>query len=138
MKKKLIFLFACICLFFSCKKSDDCNLSAESLVGQYQLTAVTQNGMDVLNDTNYFAACSRDDLYTLNANGTWTVSEGSDICATPTNQSGVWQFASDTLSAFQENFRVTDFTCSGFKLNFTIVDPNPANNISVVQTFIRK
>jgi hypothetical protein len=138
MKKKYLASFALLCILFSCKKSDDCSLSAANLVGEYQLTAVTENGADVFNDSNYYAACSRDNIYALKSDGSWTVTEGAVLCSTPTSLSGVWSFASDTLNAFQESFRVTDFNCSGFKLNFTIVDPNPANNIVVIQTFVRK
>ena len=121
MKKLLLITLVATVVFSSCKKSSNssCTLSASSIVGTYKITSVmlsTQGeSFEVFNDDTYFEPCERDDIYTLNANGTYTISDGVNTCNPTGNYSGTWSLNGNTLTMDgTEVNTITDFKCTYF------------------------
>jgi len=131
MKKIFLLSILISMVFISCKKDSNkapCTLSSSSLVGNYKITSylMTMNGqtIDVFTDTSFSPICQRDDIYTINANGTMTQSEGAISCNPPsTGGLGNWSLngtnftlSTDSTSPAQ-SYTISDFSCTSFKLN---------------------
>jgi hypothetical protein len=99
MKKVCLVLSAFVLFFASCSK-DDNNVtpSQSNLPGTYRLTAVTEDGVNIFNNTdaslNTFDACERDDQFKLNADGTTQQIDAGVQCSPPNNNTGSWSLAS--------------------------------------------
>jgi hypothetical protein len=110
-------------VFTSCKKSSSnnssCTLSASSIVGTYKITSVklsTQGQtLEIFNNDIFFEPCERDDIYTINANGTYTITEGSNVCSPTGNDSGTWTLNGNvfTMDGTEVN-TISEFNCSSF------------------------
>ena len=140
--KKGLFLFAAVFfLLTSCKKeSQTCTLSVAGISGSYKLTAVLFKAdantpeVDVFLDPNYFEACERDNIVTLNSNGTYTVSDGAIACSPSDADSGLWSLNGNTLTVDTEALGISDFSCSGFKVK----ESDLATGASVTRVFARQ
>lgn len=131
MKKFFLLSVLISMVFISCKKDSNkapCTLSSSSLVGNYKITSylMTMNGqtIDVFSDTSFIPICQKDDIFTINANGTMTKSEGAISCDPPsTGGIGNWALngtnftlSTDSTSPAQ-SYTISDFSCTSFKLN---------------------
>lgn len=125
--KKIFLLSSLFALaFVGCKKSsssnnNSCTLSASSIVGSYKMTAMvlTMAGqtVDIFNNDSYTPPCSRDNIYTLNANGNYTVADGATACDPSDASSGTWTLSGNTLTMDGSDVStVSEFTCSSFKI----------------------
>ncbi len=123
--KKLLLLSSLFALaFIGCKKSSSnssCSLSASSIVGSYKMTSLvlTMAGqsIDIFNDDNYTEPCSRDNIYTLNGNGTYTVTDGAVACNPSDADQGTWSLSGNTFTMDGgDASTVSEFTCTSFKI----------------------
>ena len=122
MKKVFLFSIAMSLVFISCKKSSNnatCTLSSSSIVGNYKMTSyiATINGqtIDLFSDTTYSPLCVRDNIYSINSNGTFSESEGAISCNPPSTDgnNATWSLSGNNLTVFA----VSDYSCASFKLN---------------------
>lgn len=136
MKKLTLMALVAVLIFSGCGKDDakTCDLNAANVAGSYKVTSVLFNGLEVLNDDNFYPACERDDVYTLNANGTYTYTDAGTVCDPAGDDSGTWSFSGSTLTVDGDDAAVSDFTCSGFKVTFS----DPTVNLPIVITFQRQ
>src|SRR5689334_13047117 len=96
--KKLIYLFIAITVF-SCNKSDDNNsnkITIQTLAGDYRITSAKVNGTDVLN--NYLPSCQQDDIYTLNTDSTYTITDAGTTCNPGSGTSGTWSLNGNVIT----------------------------------------
>jgi hypothetical protein len=132
--KKLICLVA-IAVVFSCNKNDDNNnppqITMESLAGDYKITSAKVNGIDILND--YLSPCQRDDIYTLKADGTYTITDAGTICAPPSDTSGTWSLTGNDITIGTQKFTVVSFDGSTIEATTSVNQPLPVT-VNVVFT----
>lgn len=123
MKKSMLYLSIAFFTFLAgCKKDDkNCDLNAGNIVGDYVLTSVKENGVEVFNDPSYFEPCERDDIYTVLSDGSYTITDGPLVCSGSSADSGFWTLSGSTFSLDGESGTISDFSCSGFTL--TIQEP---------------
>lgn len=130
MKKVFLFCIAMSLVFISCKKSSNnatCTLSSSSIVGNYKMTSyiATINGQtfDLFSDTTYTPLCVRDNIYSINSNGTFSESEGAISCNPPSTDgnNATWSLSGNNLTVVDSTttqvFAVSDYSCASFKLN---------------------
>jgi hypothetical protein len=124
MKNLSVILLLSISVFsLSCKKDDTCTLSSTSIVGTYKTTAATiqaNASATPVDDYATWEACEKDDLISINADGSFLTSEGAVACSPANNFSGNWSLSGSnftiTVFGFSETASITDFNCSSFKI----------------------
>lgn len=101
--KKIIFLSILTVLFFTaCKKDNDtpsCTTNAASIAGAYKITAATYKATATSTEIDYFNtlfpnACERDDVFTLQTNGTYQLKDAGTVCSPSGDDNGTWSFVS--------------------------------------------
>ena len=131
MKKILFGVVALAVLTLnSCKKDDDepANITptTANLSGSYKLAKITaQSGtnpeVDITNSV--MPACEKDDVTTLNANGTYTIVDAGTQCSPAGGDSGTWSLVkSTTLSLDGSNVTIIRF--NGTNLDLSESDPS--------------
>ena len=121
--KKLLFLSFTIAFFVSCKKNKDetCTLSVSALSGNHKITAVRYKATPAAAEVDYYAtffpdACDRDDIITLNSNGTYAVTDAGVVCVPSNSDSGVWSLSGNTVTIDGDAANVDAFTCTTITL----------------------
>ena len=111
MKNIITILLVSVTLICCSKKSGVSApaITKENLVGSYKLaaTTVTYNGVKV--DVLALYPCRADDIYTLNANDTYTVSDGATTCTPSSNDSGTWSLSGKIITLGTTQFTITSF-----------------------------
>ncbi|MBS1761502.1 MAG: lipocalin family protein [Bacteroidetes bacterium] len=128
--KKLLFGAFALALFagVGCKKDKDedvCALSSASFAGSYKITgATTQMGSGTETDiyTSLYEPCERDDVYTFNTNGTYTLTDAGVVCDPPNTDAGTWAISGNTVTIDGDNANISNFTCSGFTVVASYTD----------------
>jgi hypothetical protein len=100
MKKTNLALSISTLLFASCKKEDTPFVATkENIAGSYKLTAATFAGIDVFNNSdeslNFFDACERDDIFSLNINSTYAVADAGTQCDPSSESEGTWELVNN-------------------------------------------
>ena len=100
MKKTILALSVLGLVFASCKKDkqdQSITPTKENLTGTYKITAMTvgSNGvsMDVFSQQD---ACSKDDIYHLNADNSYAIEDAGIVCSPDDNSAGTWSLESST------------------------------------------
>ena len=111
MKNIIVILLASVTLA-SCSKKSSVSAPAitkANLVGSYKLTAttVTYNGVQI--DLLALYPCRADDIYTLNTDDTYTVSDGAISCTPSSNDSGNWSLSGSIITLGAQQFTITSF-----------------------------
>src|SRR3954454_6692492 len=105
--KKLLSLIIAIAIF-SCSKNDDDNNSSaitmENLAGNYKVTSAKVNGIDVLN--TYLPSCQQDDIYTLNADNTYTITDAGTTCTPSSDTTGTWSLSGNVITIGNKQFTI--------------------------------
>lgn len=93
-------------LMTGCKKEKTtetpCTTSTAGLAGTYRLTGLTYqlNAAAPAQDyLQYLDACERDDLVTLQANGSYIYSDAGASCTPARNETGTWSVNGNTISS---------------------------------------
>ncbi len=115
--KKLI--FSCLAFTFlltSCDKDDDvCNLSNDSLVGTYSITAAKFKPVGGGSEIDLLAgssACEKDDLVVFNDNGSIAYQDAGTVCSPSNSSTGTWSLSGNTITIDGEAGTVSSFDCS--------------------------
>ena len=142
MKKGFLLSILASMIFISCKKSSNttCSLNSNSIVGSYKITSymMTSNGqtLDLFSDTTYVPFCQRDNIFSINSNGTFAESEGAISCNPPSasGNTGTWSLNGNAFSTADSSststFTVSDYSCASFKL----IMSDSTGNISITMT----
>jgi hypothetical protein len=94
--------------------ASSCQLNAQSILGNYVITSITYQGIDVFNSVD---ACSRDNIYSFLANGSFITSDGIVACNPSDAATGTWILNGNTLSLNgSESYMVSDYNCNSMKL----------------------
>ncbi len=132
--KKLIYFLAAV-IIFSCNKDDDNNppaITMESLAGDYKITSATVNGTDVL--SIYLASCQQDDVYTLNADGTYKITDAGTTCTPPSDTTGTWTLSGNQITIGTQQFTVVNFNGSTIEATTPVTQSGIPVTVDVVFT----
>jgi Lipocalin-like domain len=122
--KKMIIVSLAFALLTSCSKDKDntCKLDAASLSGSYRVTAAKYKANATAAEADYYTqlypdACEKDDIVTLNTNGTYTFTDAGIKCTPPGDDTGTWSFSGNTLTIDGSPENVDSFNCSALVLS---------------------
>jgi hypothetical protein len=132
MKQILLgFLALTLLTVTSCKKKDSTpsNITPTSanLVGSYKLSKVTMTPTGSTTETDvtntWMSACEKDDVMTLNSNGTWTLTDAGTQCSPSSADSGTWSLVnSTTINMDGDNYTIKRY--NGTNLDISYSDPS--------------
>ena len=120
MKKHLFasLLLAVIAItcFSSCKKdkAEEVAVTKETVAGNYKLVSIKAKSGSQSEDITdqYVSGCQKDDIYKLNADGSFVYVDAGTTCETPGDYEGDWTLDGKTLSFDLYEFEVTKFSGS--------------------------
>jgi hypothetical protein len=122
--KKFIIIPLVLVILSSCKKDKDktCNLSMASAAGSYKITAVKYKATPASPEIDYYNlfftdACEKDDIITLNANGTYVFTDAGTKCVPPGDDTGTWSLSGNTATIDGNPSNVDNFNCSTMTLS---------------------
>ena len=143
---KLI-LFAALCfstvLFSSCDKTDEAPPTNTDYVtkSSWKFSSAKASGIDV---TAQVPACFKDNTMTFAINGTGTISEGANVCASPAPATFTWTFQNNgseinlstpLVAGGSGLFTIVTLNDATFVVAQTMtIAPNPPTNVEL--TFI--
>src|SRR5260221_2172055 len=120
--KKFIVLSLVLLVFYSCKKDKDtttntsCFTDIASISGLYKITGYTYKETPSSAEEDYYStlfpdACDRDNILTLNANGTYQLTDAGIVCSQPGNDNGTWTLSGNTLAKDGDPTTIESFNC---------------------------
>ena len=113
-------MFAPAVLFFSCKKDENknsgCAVNVSSVSGSYKFTAYKYRANSTAAEQDYFNIifsdpCERDDVLTLNSNGSWILADAGVVCTPPGDDTGIWSLTGNTLNVDGDLATIESFDC---------------------------
>lgn len=119
--KKLFILIMLASVMVSCKKSSDsdptCNADMAGVSGTHKITAVSYKLNSGATAVDYYNllftdACERDDLFVLNANGTFNYTDAGVVCVPTGNYAGSWNLTGSTFTFDGDVYTLQSFNCS--------------------------
>ena len=126
--KRLTIIMLFIGFILSCKKNDDssCKTDTASIAGSYKITAVTYKANSSSSEMDYFNilfpdACDRDNVTTLNANGTYLLKDAGVVCSPPDDDNGTWSSSATTMNVDGDIYIIESFNCKTLILSITDV-----------------
>ncbi len=106
--KKLVFAPLALLFLFACKKEKDednnnnnCPVSMASLSGTYKIQSIKYKANSAAPEIDVFGTfddCQKDDLYTLNENGTATYEDAGVECGVNGDDTGTWSLSGNTVN----------------------------------------
>lgn len=123
MKKALWALVPAILLLAGCKK-DSCKTDAATLAGSYKVASVKYKINSSLPEADYTdeffsEACEKDNVLTLNADGTYTITDAGVVCSPVRNESGSWSVSGSTINVLDEDYTISSFNCDDLVLTYS-------------------
>jgi hypothetical protein len=125
--KKFLILFIALTAFLACKKSStdtttSLDVTIANIAGTYKITAATSSiggtSIDVYNNASVFPACSKDDIYVFNSNGTYTITDAGVVCSPSNTISGSYSVntAAKTITVGTQTYTVVSLTSTNVVL----------------------
>ena len=136
MKNICIIFFAAITIA-GCGKSTSGTVTPVtmlSLAGNYKITAATVAGLDIL--SSYVVPCQVDDVYTLNADGTYAIADLGTACTPTSAVSGTWSLSNGQITIGTQVFTLTKF--DGAKIEATTVGMQGGYTVTVTVIFTKQ
>lgn len=126
--KKLLFLCLIVTTFISCKKDkdDECELTTAAMAANYKVSAVRYKATATSAETDYFNAwftdaCERDDVVSLNANGTYVFTDAGVVCSPPGDDTGTWSISGNNFITDGFSYNIDAHTCTSITVSTTNV-----------------
>ncbi|MEP7319161.1 MAG: lipocalin family protein [Panacibacter sp.] len=134
--KNMIFLLFASTVFFGCSKNDDGGdttpVTMASLAGNYKITAVTTGGVDIL--STYLLPCQQDDLYTLNADGTYVITDAGTACTPTSATSSTWTLSGTQITINGQVFTLVKFDGAKIEATTSVTQSGITVTVTVVFT----
>ncbi|MEO7265913.1 MAG: lipocalin family protein [Ferruginibacter sp.] len=117
--KKVFFILLSVFTLVSCKKDKGetaCMATAASIAGSYRITAITYKASATSAEMNYYNlvfpdACERDDILSLNINGTYIMIDAGIVCSPPNTDNGNWSISGNTLIIDGDPSTIESYNC---------------------------
>jgi hypothetical protein len=132
--KKLIFFVAAV-IVFSCSKNNNDTppaITMQNLAGNYKITAATVNGTDIL--SVYLTPCQQDDVYTLNADGTYAVTDAGTTCSPSSAMTGTWSLSGNQITIGTRQFTLVSFDGSKIEATTSVTQSGVTVTVDVIFT----
>lgn len=123
-----------ICGCTKSEKSATTEISMQSLAGNYKITSATVNGIDIL--SVYLPPCQADDIYTLNADGTYTIADAGAACTPSSATSGTWVLSGSQIKIGTQIFTLVSF--DGAKITATSSVTQAGTTVTVTVVFTKQ
>lgn len=126
--KKLIVLTSVLIVIFSCKKEKEppssCTINAASISGSYKITAYTYKANAGSPEIDYYPilfpdGCDRDNVFTINSNGTYLITDAGLVCSPEGGENGPWTLVGNTIDMDGLVFTIESFDCKKMVLAYT-------------------
>lgn len=130
MKKILLPSLVCLIAFSGCKKDkNDCATDTEHVSGTYKLTAmkVKPSGGAEIDVLPFLDACEKDDLFILNANGTFNYDDAGTVCSPSGDYNSTWSLSGNTITLDGEAATVSSFDC-----HTLVITQNDAGDVTTI------
>lgn len=125
--KKVLLGMVVLAALASCKKDEKkCDLNSTNILGSYKVTASVYKENNSTPEVNEFAnwdACQKDDVTTLNSNGSAIATDAGTVCDPNGTYTSTWALVGDRLTIDGEVATVTSFDCGGMTVKFEGPDP---------------
>jgi len=135
MKNTILFLFTTV-IFFGCSKSNSSTsgttVTMQSLAGNYKITAATVSGADILN--SYLTPCQQDDIYTLNADGTYVIADAGTVCSPTSATSSTWSLSGNQITIDGQVFTLVKFDGAKIEATTTVTQSGYTVTVDVIFT----
>ena len=136
--KNFLLLFLAGSVVLACTKSGSSASSApitmQSLAGNYKITSAKAGGIDIL--SVYLKPCQLDDIYTLNSNGSYQVTDAGVTCSPSTNSSGSWSLSGMQITLGTQQFTIVSY--DGSRLEATTVTTQNGITATIDVIFTRQ
>ena len=115
--KKLTLLVLTLSVLVSCKKDKTCNKDMAGMSGSYKVTAATYRSTPTGTEQDYYStlysdACERDDIITLNSNGTYVFTDAGVKCVPSGDDTGTWNVSGNNITIDGQTEQIESFDCS--------------------------
>jgi hypothetical protein len=137
MKRIIVIGISALFIFSGCEKEDTCNLTQESLIGTYRLTALTYRespGSPVEDDFSGLSECVKDNLFSFNSDRTFRYQDAGLVCSSNLDYTATWTLTGTTLEYGGDISIVSDFNCE--RMVTTISDVDVQGDV-LTATFIK-
>ena len=104
----------------------------QNLAGDYKITSAKANGIDVLNI--YLEPCQRDDVYTLNADSTYTITDAGTTCTPSSDTTGTWSLGGNNITIGDQQFTIVGFDGSSIAATTSVMQGSLTLIVDVVFT----
>ena len=135
--KNILIIFIAAVTIAGCSKSTSNSGTAvtmQSLAGNYKITAATVAGLDIL--SSYVVPCQVDDVYTLNADGTYAIADLGTACTPTSAVNGAWSLSNSQITIGTQVFTLTKF--DGAKIEATTVGTQGGYTVTVTVIFTKQ
>lgn len=118
-----------ICI--SCKKEKDktpaCATDVASIAGSYKFAAYTYKQTPTSPEEDYLNiilpdACERDDVFSFNANGNYTITDAGTVCSPSGGDSGTWSLSGNSMNIDGDLTPIESFDCKTLALVYSDVN----------------
>ncbi|HRH51072.1 MAG TPA: lipocalin family protein [Panacibacter sp.] len=135
MKNTILFLFATV-IVFGCSKSNSSTtntpVTMQSLAGNYKITAATVAGADIL--SSYLTPCQQDDIYTLNADGTYVIADAGTVCSPTSATSSTWTLSGNQITIDGQVFTLVKFDGAKIEATTSVTQSGYTVTVDVIFT----
>ena len=145
MKKIILSALVIVLAATGCKKDEEtvCTLDSTSIQGTYKITSAKYKEstsaaeQEVINDTNFFETCEKDDTFTFSASSAFTYTDAGVSCGGASTTTGTWGLTGSTLllasTGISFSNTVSNFGCGSFQLVFSGWDV-PGDQMTITMT----
>ncbi len=133
--KNTILLLAATTIFFGCSKSEsgtNTTVTMQSLAGNYKITAATVSGADIL--SSYLTPCQQDDIYTLNADGTYVIADAGTVCSPTSATSSTWLLSGNQITIDGQVFTLVKFDGTKIEATTSVTQSGYTVTVDVIFT----
>lgn len=133
--KNILFLFLVTVSISGCSKSENsaqATVTMQSLAGNYKITAATVGGIDIL--STYLMPCQADDVYTLNADGTYAIADAGTVCTPTSATSGTWSLSGNTITIGAQAFTLITFDGNKIEASTSVTQGGTTVTVNVIFT----
>lgn len=141
--KKTILALSMLVVLASCKKDKDepaaITPTVANLTGNYKITASTMTGggstVDIFNNDMFYEPCMRDDIYRLNANMSYAITDAGTVCNPPGDYSGgTWALTSTSTIDMDGE----EFTIKSWNGTTLVVEAGDPSSVMFSATYVKQ
>ena len=124
MRMRLLMIFSAVLILSGCKKDSNCEKTTAAIAGSYKITAAKYKANASTPEVDWLIlgstpACQKDDITTLNANGTYSTTDAGVVCDPVNTDSGNWSVSGNAITIDGQTSNIESFNCSALVISST-------------------